>query len=275
MGGLQSVGSQRVRHDWVTEHTRTHHGVKEGLPHSEWDGPSIIWKAVSKLSSQDQSSHSKWLHPATQLSAWWKGKHLLAQSLIKLKELPPGQCWASVTPGRKLRGWADLRVWRLPLLRWGKHRLGEQAGRAEPARPGKTAPGLVQLLSGVQLFAIPWTAAWQSFLSSTISQTPGVCSNSWPLRQWCYLTRQVCDQNQESKMLARSFWGRSFLVSHEDTEMPSSSWTPKPLEAARNHHVSTRGTSLNIGVGERPKESGADPGLLDQASSEVSTTLDF
>ena len=156
MGGLQSVGSQRVRHDWVTEHAHTYHGVKEGLPHSEWDGPSIIWKAVSKLSSQDQSSHSKWLHPATQLPAWWKacrnhrwphlapsqhhvlqGKHLLAQSLIKLKELPPGQCWASVTSGRKLRGWADLRVWRLPLLRWGKRRLGEQAGRAGLSWPGQ------------------------------------------------------------------------------------------------------------------------------------------
>lgn len=45
---------------------------------------------------------------------------------------------------------------------------------------------------------------------------------------------------------------------------------PKALEAARNHHVSTRGTSLNIGVGERPREPGADPGLLDQTSSEVS-----
>ena len=59
------------------------------------------------------------------------------------------------------------------------------------------------------------------------------------------------------------------------TEMSSSSWTPNPLEAARNHHVSTRGTSLNIGVGERPREPGADPGLLDQASSEVSPILDF
>ena len=38
----------------------------------------------------------------------------------------------------------------------------------------------VQSLSGVQLFATPWTAARQAFLSIT----PGVYSNSYPLSQW-------------------------------------------------------------------------------------------
>ena len=38
----------------------------------------------------------------------------------------------------------------------------------------------VQLLSGVQLFVAPWTAARQAFLSIT----PGVYSNSCPLSQW-------------------------------------------------------------------------------------------
>ena len=43
----------------------------------------------------------------------------------------------------------------------------------------------VQLLSRVWLFATPWTAAHQTFLSFTIS---GACSNSCPLSPWCHPT---------------------------------------------------------------------------------------
>ena len=45
----------------------------------------------------------------------------------------------------------------------------------------------VQLLSLVQLFATPWTAACQAFLSTTNSQ-PRVCSNSYPSSRWCHTT---------------------------------------------------------------------------------------
>ena len=38
---------------------------------------------------------------------------------------------------------------------------------------------IVQLLSHIQLFAILWTVS---------SQSPGVCSNSCPLHQWCHPT---------------------------------------------------------------------------------------
>ena len=44
---------------------------------------------------------------------------------------------------------------------------------------------VVQLLSRVQLFATPWTAAHQASLSFTISQS---CSNSCLLSQWCHPT---------------------------------------------------------------------------------------
>ena len=44
---------------------------------------------------------------------------------------------------------------------------------------------VVQLLSFVQLFVIPWTAAYQASLSFTISE---ICSNSCPLSQWCHPT---------------------------------------------------------------------------------------
>ena len=44
---------------------------------------------------------------------------------------------------------------------------------------------VVQLLSHVELFANPWTAAHQAFLSFNI---PRVCSNSCPLNQWCHPT---------------------------------------------------------------------------------------
>ena len=45
---------------------------------------------------------------------------------------------------------------------------------------------VVQSLSCVQLFATPWTAARQASLS--FRERPWVCSNSWPLTQWCHLT---------------------------------------------------------------------------------------
>ena len=41
----------------------------------------------------------------------------------------------------------------------------------------------VQLLSHVWLFVTPWTETGQSSLSIT---TPGACSNSCPLSQWCH-----------------------------------------------------------------------------------------
>ena len=44
---------------------------------------------------------------------------------------------------------------------------------------------IVQSLSHVWLFATPWTAAHQAAPSSL---SPGLCSNSSPLSQWCYLT---------------------------------------------------------------------------------------
>ena len=43
----------------------------------------------------------------------------------------------------------------------------------------------VQSLSRVQLFVTPWTAARQA---SCPSPTPGACSGSCPLSQWCHLT---------------------------------------------------------------------------------------
>ena len=44
----------------------------------------------------------------------------------------------------------------------------------------------VQLLSRVWLFVTPWTTALQVSLSFTISW--GICSDSYPLSWWCYLT---------------------------------------------------------------------------------------
>ena len=43
----------------------------------------------------------------------------------------------------------------------------------------------VQSLSCVQVFVTPWTAASQASLSFT---SPGACSNSCPLSQWCHPT---------------------------------------------------------------------------------------
>ena len=44
---------------------------------------------------------------------------------------------------------------------------------------------IVQLLSLVQCFVTPWTAAGQASLSFTI---PGACSSSCPLSRWCHPT---------------------------------------------------------------------------------------
>ena len=43
---------------------------------------------------------------------------------------------------------------------------------------------VVQLLSSVQLFATPWTAAHQASLSFTVS----LCLNSCPMSHWCHPT---------------------------------------------------------------------------------------
>ena len=48
-----------------------------------------------------------------------------------------------------------------------------------------TQSSSVQLLSRVRHFVTPWTAACQASLSSP---TPGACSNSCPLSQWCHPT---------------------------------------------------------------------------------------
>ena len=73
-------------------------------------------------------------------------------------------------------------------------------GPGSPVAPGKTGLGpsaapcgflntlhfsSVQSLSCVRLFATPWTAAPQAFLSITI---PGAYSNSCPSSQWCHPT---------------------------------------------------------------------------------------
>ena len=44
---------------------------------------------------------------------------------------------------------------------------------------------VVQLLNHVRLFVTPWTAARQAFQSSP---SPGTCSNSCLLSQWCHST---------------------------------------------------------------------------------------
>ena len=51
--------------------------------------------------------------------------------------------------------------------------------------PLATLAVLLQLLSHVQVFATPWTAACQASLSITNSQS---CSNACPSRQWCHPT---------------------------------------------------------------------------------------
>ena len=45
---------------------------------------------------------------------------------------------------------------------------------------------VVQLLSCVQLFVTPWTAAFQASVLASLS--PQVCSNLCPLSQWCHPT---------------------------------------------------------------------------------------
>ena len=60
------------------------------------------------------------------------------------------------------------------------------------------------MLSCVWLFATPWTAACHSILCPSLS--PGVCSNSYPSSQWCYLTISY-------SAVPFSFWLQSFPAS--------------------------------------------------------------
>ena len=67
----------------------------------------------------------------------------------------------------------------------------------------------VQLLSHVQLFATPWTAARQSSLSIT---NTGACSNSCPLSQWCH--PMILSSVVSFSSWLQSFWASgSFLIS--------------------------------------------------------------
>ena len=65
---------------------------------------------------------------------------------------------------------------------------------------GHIVTALVQLLSCVWLFATLWIAKHQA---SCPSPTPGACSNSCPLSQWCYPTIS-------SSVVPFSSWLQSF-----------------------------------------------------------------
>ena len=84
---------------------------------------------------------------------------------------------------------------------------------------------LVQSLSHVQLFVNPW-AAVSRLLCSPLS--PRVCSDSCPLRQWCYPTISsfsFCLQSFPASRpfpmsqlftLGAKYWSFSFSVSHSN-----------------------------------------------------------
>ena len=78
------------------------------------------------------------------------------------------------------------RIYNLARIRHTNSQL--KADKAEG--PGRSRHGfldisLVQLLSRVQLFLTPWTAACQASLSSP---SPRACSNSCPPSRWCHPT---------------------------------------------------------------------------------------
>ena len=67
---------------------------------------------------------------------------------------------------------------------------------------------VVQLLSHVQLFVTPWTAARQASLSKFC---PRVCSNSCLLSQWCHPTISSSTETAKNKMevvLGEGHWLR-------------------------------------------------------------------
>ena len=71
---------------------------------------------------------------------------------------------------------------------------------------------VVQLLSGVWLFVIPWTAAHQLPCRPL---SPGVCSSLCPLNQWCYLTISFSATLFSSALCIRwsKYWHFNFSIS--------------------------------------------------------------
>ena len=53
-GGLQFMGSQRLGHDWETEHTRTSHGSSDSVQSS----PSVVSDSVTPWTAARQASLS-------------------------------------------------------------------------------------------------------------------------------------------------------------------------------------------------------------------------
>ena len=145
-GGLQSRGSQKIRQDWV--HSHAHIQVS-------WKGfPDLSGWGISATYRSPPYWVSFFLVPDTMA-----GVHVFMQlfntSLDSL-EAPQRQAWE----------WPPLTTVSLV----SASRMG--TWRAQKRLQGLPCFSSVQLLSCVQLFAIPWTAACQASLSIT---------NSWSL----------------------------------------------------------------------------------------------
>ena len=65
---------------------------------------------------------------------------------------------------------------------------------------------ILQSLSHVQLFVTPWTAACQASLSFPVPVSPGVCSYSCPLSQWCPPTISDCSIGIWKRNIGKKYW---------------------------------------------------------------------
>ena len=88
-----------------------------------------------------------------------------------------------ILPSRRLFSAVNPSVGRFDQITRNKSYTTQNHGLPIMGFPGGAQFSSVQLLSHVRLFVIPRTAACQA---SSLSPTPGACSNSCPSSQWCH-----------------------------------------------------------------------------------------
>ena len=188
-GGLPSMGSHRVGHDWSDLAAAARLDVEKAMaPHSSTLAWKIPWMEepgglqsmgslrvghdwATSLSCTGEGNGNplrcSCLENPRDGGAWWAAVYGVAQSWTRLKWLSSKAGWRWERVGDKWRGGC------LSVSFWGNGNVQKLI----------VVMVVVVVFSLVKLFVTPWTAACQALLSFTLFW---VCSNSCPLSWWCH-----------------------------------------------------------------------------------------
>ena len=110
-GGLQSVGSQRVGHDWATTHIYKLYILNCGIGEDSWE--SLDYREIKPVNSRGNQPEYSLEGLMLKLKLQYLG-HLMRRTDSWENELPPW-CWERVKAGE---GGDRLDGWRASPTRW-------------------------------------------------------------------------------------------------------------------------------------------------------------